>query len=495
MNELAEKVRRESYGKYLSKINIRKLRGFINQSVSFDFPVTALIGPNGGGKTTILGASAIAYTHIKPRQFFAKSGKFDSSMVDWRIEHELIDRSILKGGSFKRTAAFHSQKWSRNAIKREAVVFGVSRTVPANERKELQMCASGTFKVEESSISELGSSVASAVARILGKDVSKFTHIRVDAKGRVSLLTGQTDEGTQYSEFHFGAGESSVIRMVMQIELLEDNCLILIEEIENGLHPVATIRMVEYLIEVAHRKSAQAIFTTHSNEALKPLPDNAIWAAIGGKIFQGKLDIEALRTISGQIDARLAIFCEDDFSANWIMAMLRAREGIAIDGIEVHAMAGDGTAVKINRHHNLDPSSRFPSVCIIDGDSTQSISEDERVFKLPGESPEARVYDTILEKSVTMGGILAVRLLQPFPSADKIIGMLRNIRMTNRDPHVLFSQVGLYLGLIPESTVRDAFVSTWAEAYPEEALAILDPVKSLIPLLSTRQDGFRLEPE
>ena len=66
--------------------------------------------------------------------------------------------------------------------------------------------------------------------------------------------------------------------------------------------------MVEYLLEVAERKSVQAIFTTHSNDALKPLPAQGIWAALGGKVFQGKLDIAALRAITGQIDAKLVVF-------------------------------------------------------------------------------------------------------------------------------------------------------------------------------------------
>lgn len=91
VNSLLEKVSRRSYGRYLVKLNMLKLRGFTNQTVSFDFPVTALVGPNGGGKTTILGAAACAYEVVKPRQFFAKSGKFDASMLNWRVEYDLID--------------------------------------------------------------------------------------------------------------------------------------------------------------------------------------------------------------------------------------------------------------------------------------------------------------------------------------------------------------------------------------------------------------------
>ena len=117
------------------------------------------------------------------------------------------------------------------------------------------------------------------------------------------LLTGKTKSGSGYSEFHFGAGEASVIRMVAEIELADEQSMVLIEEIENGRHPVATVRMVEYLIDAAERKKIQAIFTSHSNDAIRSLPSKAIWVAISDKIFQGKLDIQSLRAITGQIRA------------------------------------------------------------------------------------------------------------------------------------------------------------------------------------------------
>lgn len=485
INKLLEKAARRSYGKYLVRVRMQRLRGFEDVAVTFDFPVTALVGPNGGGKTTILGAAATAYEIIKPRQFFAKSGKFDESMSGWRVEYDLIDRDANRNEALKRTASFTRRKWSREGAKRDVEVFGVARTVPANERKELQRCATGSFSVAPDRIDSLKESVVAAVGRILGKDVSRFTHMRVDENGRVSLLAGETSQGTAYSEFHFGAGESSIIRMVMKIESLGDNSLVLIEEIENGLHPVATVRMVEYLIDVAERKGIQAIFTTHSNDALKPLPPQAIWAAVGGHVYQGKLDIQALRAIAGQIDARLAIFCEDEFAAAWLRAMLRGKPGVAPEGVEIHAMLGDGTAVKINKNHNQDPSARFPSVCYIDGDSRQSESVDDRVFRLPGEGPESHVYDGVIEKYSSVGGVLAVRLLQPFQSADKLLSCLREIRLTTMDPHLLFAQVGLRLGLIPESTVRDAFLTTWVEAYPEEVRTALEPIEEFLPILET----------
>src|SRR5215217_4878137 len=82
IQDLLKKVGKLSYGKYLQRIRLVKLRGFENRTVTFDFPVTALVGPNGGGKTTVLGATALAYRAVPPRRFFAKSGKYDASMKD-----------------------------------------------------------------------------------------------------------------------------------------------------------------------------------------------------------------------------------------------------------------------------------------------------------------------------------------------------------------------------------------------------------------------------
>ncbi|WP_082578342.1 AAA family ATPase [Lysobacter sp. Root690] len=475
INELRDKVTRKSYGRYLVKMKIVHVRSLKNQTINFDFPVTALIGPNGGGKTTILGAAATAYSSIKPRQFFSKSGVFDESMADWRIEYDLIDREVNKTDVIRRTAAFHSSKWSRNAVDRTTVVLGVSRTVPASERKELQKCASGTFSVDEAAIGKITDAVTAAVEKILGKNIAAYSHIRVDNTGRVSLLTGATDDGTKYSEFHFGAGESSIIRMVMQVEVAPKNSLILVEEIENGLHPIATVRVVEYLIDAAHRNSLQAIFTTHSNDALLPLPPEAIWASIGGKVFQGKLDIASLRAITGRIEASLAIFCEDEFAAAWIRAVLRAQNQLVIAGVEVHPMAGDGTAVSINRHHNHDPAVRFPSLCMIDGDSRQAENGGEKVYRLPGQVPEAHVFDKVLEADGEHGRLI-MRLHQPFGEQVQKIAALRAVRAANRDPHLIFQQVAEAFGYMSLDVVREAFFTTWVEAYPAEAQAIVAPI-------------------
>ena len=478
---LLEKAASRNYGRYLPKLVLKAVRGFNEEPVSFDFPVTAIIGPNGGGKTTILGAAACAYKDVPPKRFFAKSGKYDESMQDWSIEHELSDHTINLKDSFRRTASFKNHRWKRDAISRPVLIFGVARTVPANERSELRRCASGRFTVPESYIEHFPEVLQTAASRILGKDISGFRQLSLDASGRVTLLTGKTKDGHGYSEFHFGAGESSIIRMLAEIEAAEENSLVLIEEIENGLHPVATVSLVEYLVDVAARKRVQVIFTTHSNEALQPLPSKAIWVATQDRIFQGKLDVRSLRAITGQVETEAVIFVEDEFAKTWVEAILRQGAEDAVDQVEIHAMQGDGTAVSMNRYHNNDPATTSPSICFIDGDSRQEEADEDKIYRLPGESPESFVFDEVLQAWGKVGGKMAVAVLQRFENADKVREVCQDVRRKNMDSHLLFAQVGERLGLVPESTIAAAFANIWAQANPERVDTILRPIIEVLP--------------
>jgi predicted ATPase len=482
---LAQKVAGDSYGKYTKRVTLKRIRGFEDRSVTFDFPVTAMVGPNGHGKTTVLGAAGLIYKDVKPRRFFAKSGKYDSTMKDWVIEYELIDKDLNARLPIQRTASFLKAKWNRTAVEREVLIFGVERTVPATEKPQLVRAMGNKFTAErEVAIDDV---VAQNVERILGKSIHGFNRLDVDKEGRVSLFTGRTDAGEQYSEFHFGAGEASVIRIVALVEAAQPNALILIEEIENGLHPVATRRMVEYLIDVAMRKSCQVIFTTHSNDALDPLPSLAIWAVVNGELNRGKLDINALRTITGQIDAKLAIFVEDRFAERMTSTILRYYGRIELAAIKVHGMGGATAAVKVNEQHNLDPTRKFPSVALLDGDQSALLDPDTAVFTLPGiASPEAHVFGRVNDKIDDVANKLAVSLLLTSADQDRVKNVVRERALTNYDPHLIFRQIGDDLDFLSEQTVTDAFLAVWAQAYPEEVRATIEPFGGLVPMKATK---------
>ena len=123
IKKLFDKCRKLNYQKYLSKVGLVKCRAFNDQQITFDFPVTALIGPNGGGKTTILGACALIYDSISPRQFFTRNRQLDADMKNWSIQYDMIDRERSKMDIIKRTASFSKEKWYRDTVSRPVLFF------------------------------------------------------------------------------------------------------------------------------------------------------------------------------------------------------------------------------------------------------------------------------------------------------------------------------------------------------------------------------------
>lgn len=462
--QLLDKVRRHDYGRYLYKASIAKTRGFVGEDITFDFPVTALIGPNGSGKSSVLGVAGCAYKPIKPGMFFPKSTVGDESMSGWRIEYDLIDKALNPRQLVKRSSNFRQAKWVRGDVAdRNVLFFGIERTVPAGEKTRYKRLMRSTY-VHRPPLEPLDPTVATQVEHILGRSVADYRVTRYGTDDK--FLVGRLG-ANQFSEFHFGAGESSIIRMVTTIEQAQENSLILIEEIENGLHPVATRRMVEYLIDVAARKSIQAIFTTHSDYALAPLPSEAIWASISGKLRQGKLSVEALRAVSGRVDKKLAVFVEDEFAKTWVDTILRERLGADYDQVEVHAVHGDGNAVATHRGHAANPAVSFKSLCVIDGDSQQREDATEGVVRLPGAKPELAVFEAIRARLNEDLAILTVSCQRAPEAQDVVLRSIDEIARTNRDPHLLFNQVGIKIGFVPEAIVRGAFLALWVRSNPQ----------------------------
>lgn len=81
-----------------------------------------------------------------------------------------------------------------------------------------------------------------------------------------------------------------------------------------------------------------------------------------------------------------------------------------------------------------------------------------------------------------ISGELAVSLLRSYEEQQKIAEIIRSVRKTNRDSHLLFSQVGKKLGFIAEDRIKEAFITLWARSYQDEVRAITQSFSGKIPL-------------
>lgn len=298
-------------------------------------------------------------------------------------------------------------------------------------------------------------------------------------KAKQFLYVGKSEHG-EYSEFQFGSGEASVIRTVAEIEALPEGSLILIDELENGLHPLAVQRLVDYLIESAQRRNLQAIFTTHSDYALDPLPPEAVWACLDGRVMQGRLPVEVLRALAGRIDARLAVFVEDDFAKQWVESCLREQLFAGYDLARVYAVGGDGRAVGTHKSHRQNPAAQIGSICIIDGDSEQKEDESNAIYRLPGLGPELTVLNDVLRNIDSNAALLTAGFQLPLSRQSDVVKAVRQVATTNHDPHLLFSQIGQSLGFISEVVIKGAFLNVWTQEHEDKARLIAEWVESAI---------------
>jgi len=477
IDDLKQRVSKRNYRKYTLEMRLARVRALKDQKIRFEFPVTALIGTNGGGKSTVLGAAALAYKSVKPGDFFPKSNVGDTSMQNWRIDYELVDRDKEQAANINRNARFVAAKWRREElVDRQVIYFPIKRTVPAGEQPRYKRFI-GISNYENPDVQPLEESVIKAAGRILGRDLSKYRVARIKSGDLDYILLGERKDD-DYSQFHFGAGEASIIEIVQKIEQASDDSLILIEEIENGLHPIATQKLSEYLVDVAKRKRVQVIFTTHSEHALKPLPPEAKWAAIDGQLYQGDLNIESLRAITGVVSKDGVIFVEDVFAKDWVDDILRQYCPKQLQTLEVHAAGGYPFVAEVTRHHNLNPAIKTKALAIIDGDAPVVGELPVNVIRLPGEVPENVIWKYVETNAETLAGRIQQRCQIPQMDQGKIIAEMKSVTVDAGDPHLLFKRLAEKLGYLSEIVVRRAFISLYNEANKDALrplIEVIDP--------------------
>lgn len=138
-------------------------------------------------------------------------------------------------------------------------------------------------------------------------------------------------------------------------------------------------------------------------------------------------------------------------------SILREKLGSDYEQLEVHAVAGDGNAVSVHNGHLKNPAIDFKSLCIIDGDSKQTENPEKGIIRLPGKQPELTVYDSIYQRLDTDLAILTVSCQRAPEAQERVRNAIENVLHTNRDPHLIFNQLGIAIGFVSEVIVRGAF--------------------------------------
>jgi len=126
-------------------------------------------------------------------------------------------------------------------------------------------------------ISELSNDVTKQIEKILGKRYTemKFAEHNFYDRNRGFAIRYKTNTAT-YSEAYAGSGEIAIVKLVKDLMNANDYSLILLDEPETSLHPLAQKKLINFILEQIKLKKLQVVISTHSPDIIEGMPAEAI---------------------------------------------------------------------------------------------------------------------------------------------------------------------------------------------------------------------------
>lgn len=483
------------------RLKTGNMRGLSPFRIDFEYPITAIAGKNGSGKSTILALSSCAY-HNKSNGFKLPNRKLSYyTFADFFVQHseDIPPQGIeiqygIAHNNWKKTENLpsgigvayqtrrkkHAGKWNDYAsrVKRDVVFLGIERIVPHNEKSQSKSYSRSFL---HSGDAGWEAKVKDAAGKILGKKYDEFKYVS-HSKYRLPIVTVN---GNRYSGFNMGAGENALFEVLSVMHAVSEGALVVIDEIELGLHSEAQKKFIQVLKELCKQRSLQIICTTHSRDIFSQLPDDAriFIENINGKsvVTPGISADYAFSKLSAENSQELSVFVEDRVAKSILLAVLpsciRSRITLEIIG------SASALARQLSANHNRE--NEIPLLLVFDGDQkikerqnldhafSMAESSDKESFKswamkkftyLPGDTwPESWLVQKCTESIEELAKLLSI-------DANELEDILE--RGLEAGKHNEFKEIGVLVGL-EEMDTLNRFCINVAQQHHDDFLEIV----------------------
>ena len=383
------------------------LRGISGLFIPFRYPISALCGKNGVGKSTVLALTALAYHAprgwsipnwlLQPRfkgsdrayyrfgDFFLRAvgdQSFDGVTVTWTYK----DANPKEPITFTKSR----NRWGRYASRpeREVAFSPIGRLLPAHEVPGIRAAfAKQPWDVD---VSQLPAEAVKHLSYIMGREYS-LAEIQEGKRHTFQRVRSSA----VFTGFNMGSGESWVMNLLHTMHELPRGGLLVIEEIEAGLHPQAQIRLATVLVQLCLTRQMQVVCSTHSESFLDALPRQArILLRKRGddhEVLESPSTRFAVHEMTGDAQPELTIYCED------VCAKILIEEALPYD-LKVRCSVrevGDSTAVIRQGVSHLRSGYEMRAICVLDGDCSTAEIE-SRVSNEGGPGDKHRPEWTML---------------------------------------------------------------------------------------------------
>ena len=416
---------------FLTEVHLRGIRGIDDLRVVFDYPVSVIAGVNASGKSTVLFAAACAYKvpgagvkdfvpstlfpDYRPRVGAREDEKgevifdFDYGTPDGR-------RSMRWRRAKGRNRSFLGRKNARQP-ERPLYLRTLSNLSNPSEVRGVLILSRLNSAPRETPLTASQIEFAQQMLPFRYAEIVKLS------SGSKNLLFAAQEGGAAYSELHMAAGERAILRLSQEIAQL-DGTLVLIDEVEAGLHPWVQQLLMLQLQQLALRNDLQVIVTSHSPVVFDSVPAH-------GRIFlerddTGRVTVRpAFRDVVqdalyGRSGDALNLLCEDDAAEGMLHGVfddLLPRQKIRRESIRIGRDTGTGefpTHAKAFRKFGQIRNFVF----VLDGDKRDSDLEgrirkdagiDVPVLFLPGrDAPEVWIWHRLRRDTNDAAGELGL---------------------------------------------------------------------------------------
>jgi predicted ATPase len=457
--------------KRLEWIEIDGLRGWTGQRFTLNFPIMAVVGENGVGKSTVLQCAAAVYREPTLPKTAKKKGRFASDFFPdtaWEMVKAATIRYAVREGGRPHEDSIRKpgERWRGNPQRRERPIeyIDLSRIQPVSARTGYSKLAKPTHK--EISSEEFDKTRLARFSEIMGRayDVAKMALTDGDAKRSVPVLRSQD---ATYSGFHQGAGETTIA------ELLEADLpqygIILIDEIETSLHPRSQRRLIRDLAAKCRERELQVVLTTHSPYILDELPLDArayiMQPSTGRSIVYGVSPEFAMSKMDDVPQFECDLYVEDRRAETFLVEILAAHAPQLVQRCRVIPYGAASVGMALGQMKNRFPR---PSCVFLDGDQSPAL----RCIVLPGEdAPERVVFGALKGKNWLK---IADRTGRQF--ADVADACSAAMALGDHHDWVRYAATRLTLG---GDTLWQAMCADWASNCldPAEAQRVTQPIE------------------
>ena len=475
------------------------MRGVKDFSIEFRYPITAIAGANGIGKTTILQVAACLFhntdTNFHPYRFSnAKKQnpnyRFTDFFVISRGENKGLGAEVKflyeKPGQARTEFSVKKiTRWTNYERRPDRYVdfLGISRVLPAHEFATFRNTFSGNYTVLTSS--PLSNIEKQAVGRITGKNLTDITEDSCSSIQNFKLSRIEDNSGLKYSSFNMGAGEEVAIALISRISGLPSGSLVLIEEIELGLHPRAQKELIQTLMKIVLDNRLQLIFTTHSPFIFDVLPPNAkiLLKKPSGilEAIYAPSNSMAFIELTGTDHNDLTIYVEDEVAKQLIENLFNASIMKRVTIIDVGSKEN---VIRMTSAHYIN-SALGLAIGIGDGDLSESEIKKwcKKYMMLSGEDCDSITPDYFCtlpsskppEKYILKKIQNSNEFIQDIDDSDEFMHFIKNEIDISEDHHALFHKIAQFLSKDEEGIKRD-IVRYLSKHYKEKFQSIIDLV-------------------